>query len=220
MVLTEGVDIPEIACLILARPTKSLTLFRQMIGRGLRPTDGKTDCIVLDHSGAVFMHGLPEDPIAWTLHVDDKAANHKHALRNLHHGSRLTTCPKCTALRTGGEACLVCGWEPKRRAEAVDVAEGDLGRVDRNGNAEGRVYTDQDKQFWHGALWFIASERARARAFNAHGWVYHKFIERFGHKPPFGVPMTVPPSAEVRAWVRSRDIAYAKAMQKTSGRAA
>ena len=62
MVLTEGWDMPAIGCLILARPTKQMGLFRQMIGRALRPADGKPDAIILDHSGAVFRHGLPGRP--------------------------------------------------------------------------------------------------------------------------------------------------------------
>ena len=67
MVLTEGFDLPDMGCIILARPTKKMGLYRQMIGRGLRPADGKSDVVILDHSGAVFRHGLPEDRVAWTL---------------------------------------------------------------------------------------------------------------------------------------------------------
>src|SRR5262249_48190675 len=69
-VLTEGWDMPAVGCLILARPTKQLGLFRQMVGRVLRPAEGKTDAIILDHSGAVYRHGLPEDHVEWTLAVD------------------------------------------------------------------------------------------------------------------------------------------------------
>ena len=61
MVLTEGWDMPEVGCCILARPTKKMGLYRQMIGRVLRPAEGKPDAIILDHSGAVFRHGFAED---------------------------------------------------------------------------------------------------------------------------------------------------------------
>jgi superfamily II DNA or RNA helicase len=57
MVLTEGWDCPPVGCAIRARPTKQMGLFRQMIGRVLRPTDDKPDAVILDHSGAVFRHG-------------------------------------------------------------------------------------------------------------------------------------------------------------------
>ena len=40
MILTEGFDLPDIGCIALVRPTRSLGLFRQMIGRGLRPAEG------------------------------------------------------------------------------------------------------------------------------------------------------------------------------------
>ncbi|CAG8596515.1 2937_t:CDS:10 [Funneliformis mosseae] len=47
-ILTEGTDIPNIDCIILSRPTKSPVLFQQMIGRGMRLSPEKDDCLVLD----------------------------------------------------------------------------------------------------------------------------------------------------------------------------
>lgn len=47
-VLTEGFDAPETSCIVMARPTKSLGLYVQMVGRGTRPATGKTDLLVLD----------------------------------------------------------------------------------------------------------------------------------------------------------------------------
>jgi superfamily II DNA or RNA helicase len=73
MVLTEGFDCPKASCCVLARPTKSMGLFRQMIGRILRPAPGKTNAIVIDHSGAVRRHGFVEDAVEWTLDEDTKA---------------------------------------------------------------------------------------------------------------------------------------------------
>jgi DNA repair protein RadD len=73
MVLTEGWDCPSVSCLVLARPTKSLGLYRQMVGRVLRPAPGKSDALILDHAGAVFEHRLPEDPVEWSLGEDQRA---------------------------------------------------------------------------------------------------------------------------------------------------
>ena len=78
MVLTEGWDMPEVGCCILARPTRKMGLYRQMIGRVLRPAEGKRDAIVLDHSGAVFRHGFVEDRVEWTLDPDHLAKNQAH----------------------------------------------------------------------------------------------------------------------------------------------
>ena len=51
MVLTEGWDQPEVSCVVLARPTKHMGLYRQMVGRVLRPAEGKSDALVIEHAG-------------------------------------------------------------------------------------------------------------------------------------------------------------------------
>src|SRR6185369_13527766 len=68
-ILTEGWDSPEIACCVLARPTKSLGLYLQMSGRALRPAPGKTDCIILDHGNCFREHGGISDR-QWSLTAD------------------------------------------------------------------------------------------------------------------------------------------------------
>ena len=54
-VTTEGVDLPDAACVILARPTMSLALYLQMVGRGLRPKPDGGNCLLLDLSGNVAL---------------------------------------------------------------------------------------------------------------------------------------------------------------------
>lgn len=56
--LGEGVDAPITSCVVIARPTMSKTLFRQMVGRGLRLFPGKSDCLVLDVVGATGRNDL------------------------------------------------------------------------------------------------------------------------------------------------------------------
>lgn len=57
-VLTEGFDEPSIDCIVMARPTKSSQLYRQMVGRGTRPFPGKADCLILDLVGVSHRHKL------------------------------------------------------------------------------------------------------------------------------------------------------------------
>ena len=57
-IATEGFDCPEIACVAMARPTKSRALFAQMIGRGLRIHSSKEDCLVLEFTGNSGKHRL------------------------------------------------------------------------------------------------------------------------------------------------------------------
>jgi superfamily II DNA or RNA helicase len=58
MVLTEGFDSPKVACVVIARPTTNGGLYRQMVGRSLRPYPGKTGALVLDVVGASKRHSL------------------------------------------------------------------------------------------------------------------------------------------------------------------
>jgi len=66
-IVTEGYDCPEIACIQAARPTKSVALYFQMIGRALRPATGKTDALILDHAGVFDEHGSVLYPVDWSL---------------------------------------------------------------------------------------------------------------------------------------------------------
>src|SRR5262249_17420251 len=119
MVLTEGFDLRDIGCIILARPTKKMGLYRQMIGRGLRPADGKSDVVILAHSGAVFRHGLPEDRVEWTLDPDSRATASIRSDRVATRASKLIECSQCSTLRVGGKPCPNCGFMPKRPAEFI-----------------------------------------------------------------------------------------------------
>jgi DNA repair protein RadD len=202
MVLTEGWDMPVVGCCVLARPTKKMGLFRQMIGRVLRPADGKPDAIVLDHSGAVFKHGLPEDRVEWTLDPDLRATAPAHQKRQSAGESKLIECTKCSALRVGGLPCPNCGFLPQRPAQYVKHVEGDLGLV-KSGRATGVTY---DRTRWHGMFAYIARERGYRP-----GWAAYKFKEKFGTWPAWGsTPSPLEPTPEVRSWVRSRAIAFAK----------
>ena len=67
LVLTEGWDCPSAEVCVLARPTKSLGLYLQMVGRVLRPMEGKDKATIIDHSGAVYQHGFVDDEFEWDL---------------------------------------------------------------------------------------------------------------------------------------------------------
>jgi superfamily II DNA or RNA helicase len=133
MVLTEGWDQPDVSCIVLARPTKHMGLYRQMIGRVLRPAPGKEYALVLDHAGAVFQHGFVEEPVLWTLDQDRRAENPVQAARSKQEAPGLTTCPECSAIRTSGQPCPACGWRPQPKRQAIDVIDGDLAHIARDG---------------------------------------------------------------------------------------
>jgi DNA repair protein RadD len=210
MVLTEGFDEPTIGCITLARPTKQLGLFRQMAGRGLRPAPGKSNLILIDHSGAVYRHGLLEDRIEWTLDTDRRAENPTHTMRDRGTIGRLIECSQCGAMRTAGEKCPHCGFLPQRRPEAIVFAEGELARVNKQTRTAASINDPAERVRWHAMLIHIRDERGYHPK-----WPVAKYHEKFGTWPPWGAsPAPIPPSLEVLSWVRSRNIAYAKRKAK------
>jgi DNA repair protein RadD len=209
MVLTEGWDMPAVGCCILARPTKQMGLFRQMIGRVLRPADGKPDAVILDHSGAVYRHGLPEDHVEWTLAVDRRAVNPAQAKRERGEVPKLRGCSSCKAVMVA-PPCGACGWQPQPRARGVDFEDGELGLV-LGGNAKASVYSESDRTDFFQQLRAVQQMRGYKR-----GWAAHKFKEKFGTFPPWAYNDLQPiaPSDALLRWVLSRNIAFAKAKER------
>lgn len=74
-VLTTGFDHPALDCIVLARPTKSLNLFNQMIGRGTRLAEGKEKCTVFDITGTVKFLGKLENITVCQRNKDKTSAD-------------------------------------------------------------------------------------------------------------------------------------------------
>lgn len=111
-VLTEGWDCPPVSCIVIARPTKSLTLYIQIAGRGLRTLPGedqiprdlwhtrkKKDCILIDHGGNTMRHGLVTEDREYSLEGDSSKAARKDEAK---------ACFKCHAIYSGRK-CPECG---------------------------------------------------------------------------------------------------------------
>lgn len=116
--ISEGLDIPAVAAAILLRPTQSLSLCRQQIGRVLRPSPGKDRAIILDHAGNVLRHGLPTDDIEWTL--EGSAAKRKKAAEK--NEVQIRQCPQCYVVHEPAPVCPGCGhvYEGKPREIAYN----------------------------------------------------------------------------------------------------
>ena len=71
-IFTEGFDCPDVDAVQLARPTKSLTLFIQQVGRCMRPFQNKEYGVILDNAGLWKEHGLPKMDRNWSLNGTDK----------------------------------------------------------------------------------------------------------------------------------------------------
>lgn len=71
-IFTEGFDCPDVSFIQLARPTRSLSLYLQQVGRGLRISQGKEKSIILDNVGLYNYFGLPDANRQWNRHFKGK----------------------------------------------------------------------------------------------------------------------------------------------------
>lgn len=113
-----GMDV-NIEAVILARPTASLGLHLQQVGRALRPKP--EPAIILDHAGNMIRHGYPEEERSWSL--DDKEVQQSEPSMKI--------CQFCFAIIARHlDACPYCGSAfPKAPPREIDVVEGTLERI-------------------------------------------------------------------------------------------
>jgi superfamily II DNA or RNA helicase len=213
--LTTGLDAPFVSCISLCRPTKSESLFVQILGRGLRTHSFKQHLLVLDHSDTGLNLGLP-----CTIHHEellpgkvDKATRqaqkeakeklklkpHKCKQCNHVHEATLMVCPSCGHIR--------------KRSSDVVMREGYLTELRLDGTQKASLNADMAlRQDWYSGFLFIALEKGYKE-----GWAFHKFVEKF-KSPPDGLrKVAKQPSLSVRSYIRSKQIAFAKARAKAEG---
>ena len=211
-VLTTGVDW-DVRCIILARPTKSEILFVQIVGRGLRTADGKSDCLILDHSDTTLRLGFVTDIQHHQLHGGNMAENNSSPQEKPPAVPK--ECPKCHALKAAGvRKCPECGFEPSRQSE-IEVVEGELIELDsRRAKKSNREYDWDDK------VRFISELRGLAHVKgHSDGWVAHKYRTKFGvwpNDPRVKYVAPKAPSFDTMNWIKSQNIRWAKSKERSA----
>ena len=123
---TEGVDLPNVDCVIMARPTASLALYLQFSMRCLNPRKGKT-AIIIDHANNFKTFGYPDDDRDWKQAIKSGKQKSKSLLTDS--GISITTCDYCFAVVKASEVkdgkCPICG-KPIKVHEAKPVSDVDL----------------------------------------------------------------------------------------------
>ena len=121
--LEEGFDMPGAHVGIFLRPTQSLGLYLQQVGRLLRPCEGKTHALLLDHVGNCYRHGLPDEPRQWTLAADERGEKRKP-------GASVRICAHCfCALPSQAKTCSECGYEFPAKPREIEQRDGELAEV-------------------------------------------------------------------------------------------
>ena len=210
-VLALGFDVPDVACVVQARPTMSLSLHIQQCGRGARPAPGKSDCILIDHAGNCERLGLPQHFIAPDL--DDSVIGSKREKR-LPKLTEVTPCRECGyLLEPHHRECPQC-LATRRKAADIVVHDGEIVALD-HGHAANAGRLDEYA--------FFAELKGYARMENARravrglppmkpGYAAAVFKDRTGRWPTDMMKITpeAVPSAETLRWLKYQKIKFAK----------
>jgi len=159
----------------------------------------------------VRRHGRPDDHIEWSLETDKRATNKTHEARIAKAGSDpFVECKSCGHIRMRGMACDNCGWQPKPPARPVDYVDGEL--VELGKPAIVRSETER-KIFYAELRGYQQTARKRDGTPYARGWAANQYRTKHGSFPPWSwndhPPVT--PSPPTLRWIKSRQIAWAKA---------
>lgn len=120
--ITYGLDVPRVECIIMLRPTLSRALFCQMVGRGLRPFFLKNECVILDHVGNYQEHGHPLAPYEWNFYGTEKRKRKKRDPE-----LNLKLCPQLDYLYCDKKSCAGCEYNTRGVKERVlKIVETDL----------------------------------------------------------------------------------------------
>lgn len=115
--LTYGVDLPTIECLIMLRPTKSVALYFQMIGRGLRLAPGKDACVILDQVNNIKEFGYPLLDRKWNFKGDGSGG-----IIESEDNTVLRLCPEIDFMYCNKRTCAGCEHNSGKNEKQKPVA--------------------------------------------------------------------------------------------------
>lgn len=206
--LIKGFDDPSTSCLVIARPTKSLMLHYQMVGRGLRlsPQTGKSDCIIIDHSGNLLLNGHPTDEVPNAMDTGEGERLDRRPQEKGDQEKKTKPCPHCSFMFTG-LLCPKCGHEIVI-PDGVAVATGKLVKLeDRR-----KVLGPTSKQHTFAELLGYARESGKKD-----GWAqyaYQAYMKELPDRAWIGAVEPKSPSEEMKTWVKGYNVRRAKSKRR------
>ncbi len=123
LVYIEGLDVPDIQAIVMARPTKSYGLFKQSGGRGMRAKEGHGDLLYFDHANVLHEHGLLDEDIEWTLDGKEKAW---HKPLKPDREPAMSECRVCHEIFSGVTVCPTCGTPLKKFGRKIETVDAEL----------------------------------------------------------------------------------------------
>lgn len=127
---TEGLDLPNVDCVIMVRPTASLALYLQFAMRCLNPREGK-EAVIIDHVGNWQRFGLPNEDRNWEMTIISEQEGTKSRKKSNNNEIKAKQCPTCTQVIPLADiidnSCPYCGSslsdEKEPEFEEADLVE-------------------------------------------------------------------------------------------------
>jgi superfamily II DNA or RNA helicase len=165
----EGFDLPAMEAAILLRPTQSLSLYLQQVGRVLRPSEGKEQAIIIDHVANYERHGFPDDEREWNL--NGRAARKRAGEKT----TPIKICDACFAAQfPGTKICKYCGYEFKVEPRKVEEIDGELEEIKRD-----KLKKARKSEQGHASTLEDLVNLGKTRGYkNPHGWAHHIYNAR------------------------------------------
>jgi DNA repair protein RadD len=174
-IISEGLDVPAVEAVLLARPTQSLALYLQQVGRALRPSPGKARALILDCAGNLYRHGMPDAERQWSLDGKPRRQREQSDMPRLRH------CEHCEAINPPkAKTCMACGADLRPTPQEQREIEAELRRVEHLRRIEALRGMSYGKALaWAGRDETKLHQVAAARGYRR-GWVWHRLQESNG----------------------------------------
>lgn len=206
-VACEGSDLPIASCVCIARPTKVLSRWVQMAGRGARPYPGKTEYLLLDFAGCIDEHGYVDDEIDWSLDAKKPAAKKKNPRKKEKH---IMTCEMCSRTFTG-KRCPECGHEIRDYGKKIEALDAELVKVDKKKEP---TLSTHDKQRWFAM--FMYEQR---RLGKSDKWLLAQYKSKTGVWPRnMDNIAPIEPTKDVKNWLTYQRIKWIKGQKNANRR--
>lgn len=215
--LSYGVDIPRVEVVVMARPTKSLVLYLQSVGRGIRPFPGKNEMLFIDHGRVVDHLGMPTMDRHWSLSGDNANQQAKQITERLKKDQQQRTCKDCMTMwlvSEDGPRCPMCGWQPIVKPRGIATEDADLSETGRDD-----LSPEKMREFfamscqWYATRW---PDRWLQKSSSGRWWAWVQTKTRFRLPENTPIPKIYwhleiqIPTDEVSGWLKSQQIRWAK----------
>lgn len=207
-VLTYGTDIPGVECVVLDRPTKNITLFLQMIGRGMRPADGKAECTVIDHAGAVAENGFADEYIPWSLDSETKVKDRQKQAKQEQQEPKEIECADCHFVFKARRDCPNCGNSVIQPSDPIPHHEAELVEASRDGKKANRKDTWEQKRTFYAQVKGYVQSMGKKPGYAAH--LYRRRYTVWPNDQRVKSVQPMPCGTEVSRWITHTQIRYAK----------